>query len=699
MKKILSTLFSCTLIYSCIQNNPQAESKPLLPILANQNDKTSSGQAIQDPFVKVTTYADGTKMNDDKCDGVLYKKIGNDYFKRSLTGPVQAEWYMPDGQGAAERHKGLKKFLNLPIADKNLNKKTYLVSGDLFADAIGVAGNSRIGGGTLKLSAAVTSSGKDGANILKIATSNNTFTDIVFDGNQSALDKEVPTRCVDVSGNNNTFNNCTFKGATINGVRIFGKGHRFNNCVFTENGGSGIEMAGASDIEFNNCYVSKNGGGFRKIKQNSTDLNHEFSGFGVAVRYRSSNIRFNNSAFYLNGRDGLNINQGSHDVSINNCKVYSNDDGGITVASDVVKSGQPGDGEDCYNIFIKNTSVSNNYSAGIAVYHAANNVQITGSKSFNNNRVAGYQTVQSSYYTGIYIAAGSNNLKIDKTSCYDDRPEYIVQQNRDGTVTIRNWTMGKLKERDNVSLYAKDGQFKGYYKITSETGSSVKLASMPHNSQPVNTIKPGDILSLKTQHNGVFIDNNCSGSCTVNGSGFRVGASGENFSGLLVFQGITASGNAGVAVGGKKISGNLITNPTFNSGISSWTSNVPEGAAVKDNAAARSGSSLKLTAGSKPVYSDAAYHANVSTTSKGLMLHFAAWVKADGNASLQLLVSPDKNTPYYYKMDTHKGDGKWQYLECWSFIPPNNQGIVCRLVAEPNTTANIDDVSLELVKP
>jgi hypothetical protein len=676
MKITLPTLFTWMLIYSCIQPSPNAASEALVPLPANASRRQKINTGIQDPFVKVKTYADGSEMNDAKCDGVVYKKIGKEYFKRSFIGPVHAGWYMADGQTAAERLKGLKKFLNLPLRDKALNKKTYVISGDLFADEIGIAGNSRITGGTLKLSAAVTSSNSDGANILKITTSNNTFTDVVFDANQSAQDKEVQTRCVNVAGNNNTFNNCTFKGATVNGVRIFGKGHRFNNCVFTENGGSGIELASAIDVEFNNCYVSKNGGGFKKIKQNSTDLNHKFSGFGVAVRYRSSNIRFNNSDFYLNARDGLNVNQGSHDVSIVNCKVYSNDDGGITVASDVVGSGQPGDGEKCYNILIENSSAWNNYSSGIAVYDAADNVRITGSRNYNNNRVAGYQTVQSSYYNGIYIAAGSTNLKIDNTSCYDDRPEYVAQQNHNGTITVKNWTTGKLKERDKFSLYTKDGQFKGYYKIINETGTSVKLASMPHDSRPVNTIKPGDILSLKTQHNAVFIDNNCSGSCTVTGYGFRPGAGGPNFSGMLVFQGMTGNGNRGVAVAGKKLSGNLISNPNFSAAIAPWTFNVPGGAAVKDNASSRSGGSLKLTAGSMPVHSEAAYKTNIVSTAKGSMLHFAAWVKSNGKASIQLHVSPDKNTPYYFKTDTHKGDGKWQYLECWSFIPTSTQGIV-----------------------
>ncbi|MBK0383524.1 hypothetical protein I5M32_11205 [Pedobacter sp. SD-b] len=35
-------------------------------------------------YSKVTTYADGSPMNDAKCDGVIYRKLGNEYFKKNI---------------------------------------------------------------------------------------------------------------------------------------------------------------------------------------------------------------------------------------------------------------------------------------------------------------------------------------------------------------------------------------------------------------------------------------------------------------------------------------------------------------------------------------------------------------------------------------------------------------------------------------
>ena len=44
-------------------------------------------------YGKVTVFADGTVMSDGKCDGVIYRKVGAEYFKRKFTGPVNILWF------------------------------------------------------------------------------------------------------------------------------------------------------------------------------------------------------------------------------------------------------------------------------------------------------------------------------------------------------------------------------------------------------------------------------------------------------------------------------------------------------------------------------------------------------------------------------------------------------------------------------
>lgn len=209
---------------SCIRTKPQS---PTISI-----DKAKLSQ--------VTRYEDGTMMTDSKCDGVLYKNVGGKYFKRSIIGSLQAEWFVHLDSKPLETSTALRKMLSLPYENKSLNGKTYLISGDLSINAIKVARGTQLSNGNLKLDNTVVSNNRDGANILNITTDDNTFDNITFDGNQGGLKKNVPTRGVNLSGERNTFNKCTFRGATINGIRIYGKGHRFNNCIFTENAGTGI---------------------------------------------------------------------------------------------------------------------------------------------------------------------------------------------------------------------------------------------------------------------------------------------------------------------------------------------------------------------------------------------------------------------------------------------------------------------------
>jgi hypothetical protein len=44
-------------------------------------------------YEKVTSFIDGTPMNDSKCDGVMYRKLGGEYFAKNYTGAVKAKWF------------------------------------------------------------------------------------------------------------------------------------------------------------------------------------------------------------------------------------------------------------------------------------------------------------------------------------------------------------------------------------------------------------------------------------------------------------------------------------------------------------------------------------------------------------------------------------------------------------------------------
>jgi len=71
---------------------------------------TQTGENVT--YRKVTKYADGTTMSSSKADGVIYRKIENEYFKRNYDGAINVKWFGAVGDGITDDSSAIQNALN-----------------------------------------------------------------------------------------------------------------------------------------------------------------------------------------------------------------------------------------------------------------------------------------------------------------------------------------------------------------------------------------------------------------------------------------------------------------------------------------------------------------------------------------------------------------------------------------------------------
>ena len=92
-------------------------------------------------YNKVTTYSDGTAMNDGKCDGVIYRKFGTEYFKRSFTGAISVKWFGAKGDGITNDTVAIQKAINTGQKELYFEEGNYLCTLQLFLNKSSITYN------------------------------------------------------------------------------------------------------------------------------------------------------------------------------------------------------------------------------------------------------------------------------------------------------------------------------------------------------------------------------------------------------------------------------------------------------------------------------------------------------------------------------------------------------------------------------
>lgn len=527
--------------------------------------------------------------------------------------------------------------------------------------------------------------------------------DAEFDGNQDAMSAGQGSNGLLVSGASPTLVNVRAhdyagRGYDCNSVNVGLRRGLHIGCSFDDNAGLGLMTTAASYLDFTNCTFDRNGYGFQKHRADYADTSHGFIAFGLAIRLRSHHINFTTCCARDNGRDGFNVNQGSYAVKFSQCLAAGNDDGGFTVAADNTGSGLPGESEACYDIEYVDCEAYNNYSSGLVIYQAANNVRVDGGRYYNNHRLAGNQPAASSYYNGVYFAGGSTGLNID-TCVYDDRQSRVIAAVAGNVITATGWVAGDRTYYPKVAVYAgADQSFRGYASITAESSGSVTISPTPYNGVVLNTIVPGDYITQAVQHNGVFADNACQGLIAVDGAGERPGSM-NGITGRMVFSGSFASGQNILLPKERLSQTELLANPSFDVDVSNWAFNIPGGgsAAYFTGLPKRSIGGLQLVAGAGAVDGDAVLVPGALSAITGGFIEYGGWVYASARNDAYITFYWVISGVTLHTLVQHPGGG-WRYLKIGLLVPDGTTDVTARVSASPGKTVYFDSMSLRAVE-
>ncbi|AIC95435.1 right-handed parallel beta-helix repeat-containing protein [Shouchella lehensis] len=456
----------------------------------------------------------------------------------------------------------------------------------------------------------------------------------------------------------------------------------------SEGASLGLQVIQSSRGKFTNSEFNRNGYGFQQRFIPTNEIVRGLSGFGVAIRFRSSDLTFINCKSNENGRDGFNVNQGSHNIKFIGCECNHNNDGNFTVASDPAEGGsnRPGGGEACYDLSYVDCNAENAWTSGLAIYHPAHNVQVIGGRYFNNFRVAGQRADTIDFYNGIFVAAGSKAFVARAVYCYDDRQTAKVTAVNGTRITVSKWTTGKLNTYPKLSLYSPQGVLKRFFKLVGETSSTITVEVLPHSSD-LSDIRAGDLITQAVQPYGLFLEGSAEGEIDVTGygnPGFRTvrtsPAPFAPFGGRFKIMNSDTDHVNHLRNGGFDNDNDTITNWTpVNCNIRTATERV------------RSGKSMRIEITGTNGYAQASTIHDV-TPFRGAWARFAGWVYSESeNVSIILAYVTPTSTPQ--SEDKHNGMG-WNFLECWTYIPENATGIRPRVRGTQGTVFNADNLVL-----
>jgi hypothetical protein len=550
-------------------------------------------------------------------------------------------------------------------------------------------------GAVLKARAASWMNRPDGSTHLPLVGARARISHLTLDGNQAAFDSQPSGGRLLQYGDDALLLNVTVHNSPGQGARSGGNGCLCIGCHFDDNANLGLELNAASNSRFIACTWNRNGYGFGQTFASNT-----FAAFGLAVRYRSHHLDFDDCEASQNGRDGFAVGQGSYACRFMACTAWMNGDGGFTIHSDDIAPRMPGNHEACFDLEYQGCDSYNNYGSGLVSFAPVHNVTVLGGRYYNNHRLAGTLPFQSSYPNGIYFAGGSRGLRI-QAKAYDDRCSGIITavsgEGNSRDLQVTGWTAGAREAYPKVVFHDDDGHFKGYGQLNSESAGAVGVSSLPFNGVVLSGIAAGWTVSQRVQHNGCFLDNGCQGEAGIDGFGFVEGPMA--FTGWKVVAGYFANGQNVRLLGARALETELLRNAGFDADTRDWVLRIPSGGDARRHEGnfRRSEASLQLRGGSHAqALAEGGIDPDGLRAAAGAFVEFGAWCHArtQGSGGLRLVWEPGQGR--LESTVEHPGGG-WKYLLLGACIPPRAVAMIPILFAAAGAECYFDTASLRVV--
>lgn len=552
--------------------------------------------------------------------------------------------------------------------------------------------------------------GGNGSSLLKVTGANFVCSGLVVNGQQFSEASPTYDYLIQLTGANPTLDRVTVTYSSTYGLYLnnVAKG-KFTNCEFPWNADLGSQIQTSSYLKFSNCSFDYCGYGF-----GNTFATNDFVGFGLAVRFQSHHITFENCRALQTGRDGMNINQGSYDIKFIGCLVWMAGDGGFTSASDQQGTGLPGDGQVCYNVEYIGCDAYNCWSSGLAIYSPTNNVRVVGGKYYNNYRLAGVLQDESTaasagngqndaFVAGIFVSPGSQGVTIDADT-FDDRQFCAVTGHSSGVVAATNWVAGTMANYPRVAFYNGSRVFQGYGTITAESAGSVTVATTTYNGVVIANISSGWFVTQRLQKAGVLFGTGCTG--TRRGRSFGIMPGLQTYYGSKTMSTpISPSGGSNSqnvrVLDGRQSGVNLLANGTWDSSVSSgWAYSGPSGGSdtlfTTAGALLRSVGCLQLVGGTsvQNVGTGSLISSGINYVSAGAWVEYSVDVysAAPGAATISLTWgSGNSNTAV-----NHPGGG-WLNLIIGAYIPTGASELIPQVIAAAGNTIQFDNAVLQVI--